>query len=794
MTITVTLIDQGPFTATGLAQTVAYTFMTLTDEEISVFYEAGAGRVLIDTASYVVTPNKNMDGSAKEGGSVELNVDAAPDGSSIYLRANPRPDRDLVWSDTGSRLKNLNEENDRTVLRLLVLADTLSKNIDGMSEAGANAGAEAGAIAGAAVSANKLDKDGGGMESGFEDVAKNFNIIVRNTPFGFGATGSDPVASGNAINQMIADGIKTIYVPESLVLPDLSLDGVTLELAQGAELVRPASSIGNRFLVVTNKGGFRLFGGTINGQGDDTATAHTLLSLDGCWDYEIDGVRLFNPKIVGGAWGSGITIVDSKDALNETLSVIRNVKLDGSDSAGGFGIEVIRSAQVSISGVRVKGFDNGSVLVNDPTVPVPTTVKNYHIHISDFVDVDCGGGPTIYGNRSGVIGGVDTIGQNVISAFINLVNITSIRPKTYGLVAQGADINAVNVTVKDGGQPGDLFGGILWQADGGALVNSVVENASGIYIDAGIAKNTRIDGFTLRGPGSAGPIGLNLGASQGARAVNGLIDGPSTCILASGWDGATDENWSPNLGRDLVLRDIDCYVRSTNGRAVKLTNGFEGVKLRDVRSHVSQSSEIGKSFELGGAERVDARRCVETNETNADPAAWSDEIVLASATTVVVPDHTENASISGTSQIDFLRTQGQADYIGAVRSIKNSSLGVDYTDATTASVAGGTGCIVTPVKSAGQILGAYVISKGSGFSSGAISYSDTGGGSGAVGVVNVGPANLLHKDLLLTFQDAASIGSFAGNIFLSGGFTASAFGVSTLPLVFNFTSVLENGR
>lgn len=147
MTITVTSIDQGPFTATGLAQTVAYTFMTLTDEEISVFYDVGLGRVLIDPASHVVTRNKNVDGSAKEGGTVELAVAAAPAGSDVYLRAAPRVDRDLVWSDTGSRLKNLNEEQDRMILRLLVTNDTLSRNIDGMAEAGAAAGAISGAAA-----------------------------------------------------------------------------------------------------------------------------------------------------------------------------------------------------------------------------------------------------------------------------------------------------------------------------------------------------------------------------------------------------------------------------------------------------------------------------------------------------------------------------------------------------------------------------------------------------------------------------------------------------------------------
>lgn len=129
MTITVTDIDQGPYVATGAAQTVPYTFMTLTDDEIDVFYDVGLGRVLIDPAVLTVMRNKNVDGSAKEGGAVELAAEAAPSGSSVYLRAAPRGYRDLVWSDVGSRLRNLNDEQDRLTLIYLVQSEILSRAI-----------------------------------------------------------------------------------------------------------------------------------------------------------------------------------------------------------------------------------------------------------------------------------------------------------------------------------------------------------------------------------------------------------------------------------------------------------------------------------------------------------------------------------------------------------------------------------------------------------------------------------------------------------------------------------------
>lgn len=129
MTITVTDIDQGPFTATGAAQTVAYTFMTLTDYEIAVSYDVGDGRVAVDLADVTVSRNRAIDDSALEGGTVSFSAGAVPVGAEIYLTADPRDGRDLVWSDTGSRLKNLNEESDRIVLHLLVMQRDLARAI-----------------------------------------------------------------------------------------------------------------------------------------------------------------------------------------------------------------------------------------------------------------------------------------------------------------------------------------------------------------------------------------------------------------------------------------------------------------------------------------------------------------------------------------------------------------------------------------------------------------------------------------------------------------------------------------
>lgn len=119
MTVTVTDIEAGPFVATGAAQTVSYPFMTPTAVEIDVFFDVGNGRVLIDPMLYVVRPARTVTGKRKEGGSVELASGAAPSGSDLYLVSAPLLTRDIVWSNQGSLLDSLNEEQDRDALRWL---------------------------------------------------------------------------------------------------------------------------------------------------------------------------------------------------------------------------------------------------------------------------------------------------------------------------------------------------------------------------------------------------------------------------------------------------------------------------------------------------------------------------------------------------------------------------------------------------------------------------------------------------------------------------------------------------
>ena len=204
MTITVTSIDQGPFTATGLAQTVAYTFMTLTDEEISVFYVVDNERLPLSESDFSVERNKNVDGSATEGGSVEILAGSAPAGSLIYVRANPKADRDLVWSDTGSRLKNLNEEQDRITLRQLIFYDVMARAV--VVDPGQPVPSPKDVVDAAAAVENKADRSEvifrrsiGGYERSLRD--RGLDVVLLSD---FGARGGNVTADTDAFGDAIA--------------------------------------------------------------------------------------------------------------------------------------------------------------------------------------------------------------------------------------------------------------------------------------------------------------------------------------------------------------------------------------------------------------------------------------------------------------------------------------------------------------------------------------------------------------------------------------------------------------
>lgn len=127
MTVTVTELQAGPFPATGAAQELPFEFKAFTDDEVAVVY--GEGLMTLSPSLYTVDRNTSVVGAALEGGSVTLSPYAIEAGVDVYVVAAPTFDQQQIWSSSGSRLENLNEGLDRSVIRDLWLLKRLDEAV-----------------------------------------------------------------------------------------------------------------------------------------------------------------------------------------------------------------------------------------------------------------------------------------------------------------------------------------------------------------------------------------------------------------------------------------------------------------------------------------------------------------------------------------------------------------------------------------------------------------------------------------------------------------------------------------
>lgn len=179
MTITVTNIVAGPYVATGAEQSLAFAFKVFTPEEIEVV--VGASSEPVDPSRYTVTRNLAVDGQVLEGGSVSLSPGAVAAGASIRLIAKPAKTQELVFSDTGSRLRNLNEVADRATLR--ALRAQYDGALEGAGQELIDLAEGAGAAAGAAAASGKANRSGDNVDLTFAYnmpiLAPELNSAVR---------------------------------------------------------------------------------------------------------------------------------------------------------------------------------------------------------------------------------------------------------------------------------------------------------------------------------------------------------------------------------------------------------------------------------------------------------------------------------------------------------------------------------------------------------------------------------------------------------------------------------------
>lgn len=326
MSITVTDIVAGPYVATGAAQSLHFAFKVFTPSEVEVIY--GSDRTPIDPARYTVTINKAADGQVMEGGSIELSAGAADPGVELRVVAKPAKEQELVFSDTASRLRNLNEGLDRATLR------ALRTTYDGVFE---GAGQEVLDLAEAA------GRDGSAQIAVRHDIVQDVGEDGRarardNMGLGNAATRNVGTALGTV---MAADDRRAIGYPTRAALASVSPAAAA---AIGQVRVHCRASIGDEYA-----GAFEWISGnqSANVAADPLSGVWIAPSADasgaaGAWR------RVFTGP-VDPAWFGGRTSAALQAALNYAKAVV-----------GWLGRQTVRPTGVYQMAATVEYFGNAS--------------------------------------------------------------------------------------------------------------------------------------------------------------------------------------------------------------------------------------------------------------------------------------------------------------------------------------------------------------------------------------------------------------------------------------------------
>lgn len=378
MTVTVTNIVAGPYTATGEAQNLPFAFKVFTPEEIEVV--TGADRAPVDPSLYTVTRNLAVDGQALEGGSVSLAPGAVEAGASIRLIAKPFKTQELYFSDTGSRLRNLNEVADRSALRALraqydgAMEGAGQELLEAAIEAGTEAGRDAGQTAAqdkAAKAANLTDLHDrlaatnalefklaieDGPQRSLLDKARDV-INVRD----FGATG-DGVTDDTAAFQLALDTAKEAGLGEIIIPPPVQsyIISDTLYYASETPIRIRASAPCSGFSVYTNRQATLTFVGPHNKH---------------CLHFETSGATVDNPL-------RGLEL----DSI-----LVRRLSGDfAAKGSGGAGFCLKGVVGFKLLNCSAVGFDNDLYLDDNPASAGSNAIRCFAGYILGFIGMQAG--------------------------------------------------------------------------------------------------------------------------------------------------------------------------------------------------------------------------------------------------------------------------------------------------------------------------------------------------------------------------------------------------------------------
>jgi hypothetical protein len=623
------------------------------------------------------------------------------------------------------------------------------------------------------------------VESKLQDV-----VSVKD----FGAVGNGVADDTAAIQAAVNTGKQVVIPSGTYIVSTITLvNNVSLKGQGNPILKKKDASASTAVLSANNISNFKVCGLHIDGnKANNTVGSDNIAITNGCYNFTVEKNTSYSAKydpILG--LGNGIFIDSNADATNKTASFVSsNTTYDNA-----VGIYVRKLFAITVNNNSGRDNTYGGIKFEDVTAP-PLSGTTARIIVTGNNYTTSSVGIGFYGTKSGTTALGDIISQSTYTQhYSEISNNVLCGNSLYGLVVQALGVTCTGNIIQNNGNS-TSNGGMLFNASNSVCANNIIRDNSYYGIDAGFAFYSQIIGNIVanNGSGYGQAIGINAGASKGLfisgnkiHDNGGALVG-SYQILASGVDGAGGAtNWAPFTGNDLHIYNNDIVIGTANSTGLRILNGFAGVEVIGNSFTNRANGSVIEIYTATNQTKIDKNYVINSSGNYAQSAA--------SAATMVIPDYGDIITVTGTATVNYIKTNTQNTMSGKVFLVSMTNNGTGYTSAPTVTFTGGGGSGASgtaAVAADGKVYGVYIDNFGSGYTSAPTITFSGGGGSGATALAFINCDNSFDRVITLAFENAATINSGTGNIYLASTFVGST--IKTLVLRSSFGNWMEVAR
>ena len=515
---------------------------------------------------------------------------------------------------------------------------------------------------------------------------------------------------------------------------------------------------------------------TIDGNKANQTVGFYNIIFTECEELSVKQCNLINAKTY-----SGISIQGGTNEENSSRSIIEENTFENNDDSG---IYINKESYISIENNHFKSNGGDGITVINFVFPPVSNVQNYFI-INGNRCIDNTNGIRFVGFYEGgtpsqPFPGPLTPPQKCVIISNNICKLNS----QYGIAFQGVGGNiSGNYCERNGTTVSD--GGILANCWNTSVTNNTVYDNSSWGIDAGGSRGILVNNNVVSYQGLTSGLqgtGINIGGSVNSQVSNNILDSngaagtPSCAIYSSGYEFGG--SWFEQTAQNISITGNTITLADPSRIGIYLNNGGNNYIISDNQII---SATADRAFVLqGGTESLDLFA-----SNNVDWLNASVYDLIASASSVIIPDIGSDIFISGTTNINNIRTFSDNQLSGRVRFVQITNAGSGYNPASPplVSFSGGGGINAAGnalVSNSGKIIGVQMTNLGSGYTSPPIVAFSSGA---ATATSKIGCNNFFGRVIRLQFLGSLTVNT-GGNIILSSSYSASSGKVLTLKGAF----------